>query len=171
MKNFPIIHEGKEIWISRSVAVTAFVISLHKGEWYTLINKRGEGTPDFQGYYNFPCGYLDYDETTLEAAIREVREETGVDLKDTDYVFAGFSDDPKKEHQNVTFRYLFVDLNGDLTKQRLTNKYSEPNEVEDIKWVRVLNLDNYKLAFNHAETFRNVLIEFLLQVTSNESSN
>ena len=81
MKNFPLLDEnGKEWWISRSIAVTGCVFTFLNGKWCVLANKRGEGTPDFQGMWNMPCGYLDFNETTAEAVIREVYEETGVRL-------------------------------------------------------------------------------------------
>ena len=63
MNNFPVIKDGKEYWISRSIAVACFVYKIVNDEIYVLANKRGSGTPDFQGYWYCPCGYLDYDET------------------------------------------------------------------------------------------------------------
>lgn len=43
---------------------------------YFLANKRGTETPDFQGYWNCPCGYIDFDETEEDAVCREIMEET-----------------------------------------------------------------------------------------------
>lgn len=84
MKNFPLLDEnGKEWWISRSIAVTGCIFTFLNGKWCVLANKRGEGTPDFQGMWNMPCGYLDFDETTAQAVIREVYEETGIKVNQT----------------------------------------------------------------------------------------
>ena len=80
MNNFPVIKDGKEYWVARNVAVVCFVFAPINGEWCVLANQRGKGTPDFQGLWNAPCGYLDYNETTKEAAKREVYEETGIQL-------------------------------------------------------------------------------------------
>ena len=45
MKNFPLLDEnGKEWWISRSIAVTGCVFTFLNGKWCVLANKRGEGT-------------------------------------------------------------------------------------------------------------------------------
>ena len=90
MNNFSIEHEGKIYWISRSMAVVCFVFAYIDGRWCVLANQRGEGTPDFQGYWNAPCGYLDYNETLEQAAIREVYEETGVKL--TEAKFLGYEE-------------------------------------------------------------------------------
>lgn len=47
MKNFPLLDEnGKEWWISRSIAVTGCVFTFLNGKWCVLVNKRGEGTQD-----------------------------------------------------------------------------------------------------------------------------
>ena len=81
MNNFSVIKDGKEYWVARNVAVVCFVFAPINGEWCVLANQRGKGTPDFQGLWNAPCGYLDYNETTKEAAKREVYEETGIQLK------------------------------------------------------------------------------------------
>ena len=38
MNNFPVQHEGKTYWISRSIAVTCFVFAPIDGEWCVLAN-------------------------------------------------------------------------------------------------------------------------------------
>ena len=83
MKNFPIIDKetGREYWISRSVAVLVKVFAYNKhNEKCVLAIQRGEGTPDpeFVGAYCMPCGYVDFDETIVQAAQRELKEETGL---------------------------------------------------------------------------------------------
>ena len=61
INNFPFMYRGKEYWYSRSVATTPFVFCKNENnEYCVLANKRGIGTPDFQGLWNVPCGYLLY---------------------------------------------------------------------------------------------------------------
>ena len=62
MNNFPVQHEGKTYWVSRSVAVACFVFTTIKDKICVLANQRGEGSADFHGYWNAPCGYLDFGE-------------------------------------------------------------------------------------------------------------
>ncbi|MDP6957977.1 MAG: NUDIX hydrolase [Planctomycetota bacterium] len=38
------------------------------------------------GYWSFPCGFMEIDETTSEAAIRETKEETGLEVKLQDHL-------------------------------------------------------------------------------------
>lgn len=58
-------HAGKTLWSGRYCAVAAFAFCKIKGEWCVLANQRGEGTPDFQGYWNCPCGFLDMEKSLL----------------------------------------------------------------------------------------------------------
>jgi hypothetical protein len=53
MKNFQVTskEDNQKYWISRSCAVAMFLFSRDKfGNLCILANKRGTGTPDFQGY-------------------------------------------------------------------------------------------------------------------------
>lgn len=145
MKNFSVNIDGKKYWISRSIAVAAFIFTKDiDNDLCILANKRGSGTPDFQGYWNCPCGYLDYNETLEEAVKREVFEETGV-VCSKDIIFIDVDSDPQSNKQNVTVRYTqFID--NPIIKERIGG---EKNEVEDIQWVKTKDINNYKWAFNH----------------------
>ena len=50
MKNFSVNVNGKEYWISRSVAVAGFIFKQKGNDLYALIEKRGKGAADYQGY-------------------------------------------------------------------------------------------------------------------------
>lgn len=39
------------------------------------------GVPPRIGFWSFPCGYVEYDETIQQAAIRETREECGLEVE------------------------------------------------------------------------------------------
>lgn len=155
MKNFPIIDKetGREYWISRSVAVVTFVFGYDKYEQeYILAEQRGPGTPDpeFRGCWCMPCGYVDFDETIEEAATREVFEETGLKIDSEDWNILSINSDPKSDkRQNITIRLESV-VNG-IEDVKLTSKYSELDEVSDLKWIPVDNINDYKWAFNHLE--------------------
>ena len=161
MKNFPIEKDGKTYWVSRSIAVLGLVLSRKDGEWYVLVNKRGEGCPDFNGMWNIPCGYLDYNETTKEAVAREVHEECGLDIDPSLFTLFAVNDDPKDAHQNVTLRYI-AKLPTHYMYLPLSNKDSEEDEVEGIKWVNIKDIDNYQWAFNHYDLLKNTLPGLLL---------
>ena len=157
MKNFPLLDEnGKEWWISRSIAVTGCVFTFLNGRWCVLANKRGEGTPDFQGMWNMPCGYLDFNETTAEAVIREVYEETGVKLNPNFLHFWKFNDSPTQNRQNVSFRYYaLIDAQpGSISVGTGNDRGGEEDEVEAIGWIPLDSIDKYQWAFDHDKIIR-----------------
>jgi len=160
MKNFPIKHEGKTYWISRAVGVAGYIFTFDNGKLLVLANKRGKGTPDFQGYWNCPCGYLDYDETTREACVREIAEETNLTVNPNSLILDSIEDDPSANKQNVTFRYW--DFNYHYRAFTIYAKGAEPDEVEDVEWIPVEELDNYQFAFNQEKTIKRIVRQHLL---------
>lgn len=161
MKNFPIIDKetGREYWISRSIAVLVKVVAEDiRGNKYVLAVQRGKGTPDpeYVGKYCMPCGYLDFDETTKQAAQRELIEETGLNFPISDFKLVNINDNPEGDkRQNVTFRYIVKSLVPieDL-EQSFTIKNSEKDEVSDIKFINIEDIDLYEWAFNHNSLIR-----------------
>ncbi|MEM9977634.1 MAG: NUDIX domain-containing protein, partial [Cyanobacteria bacterium P01_D01_bin.2] len=73
--------DGEEVWISRSVTVLAVLVVIYDGAAYVPLNKRGPDLPSEVGKWGLAGGYLDYDETTGGAVMREVWEELGLDLQ------------------------------------------------------------------------------------------
>jgi len=159
MKNFSIIDNktGREYWISRSVAVLGIVIGTDiYGVKYVLAEQRGIGTPDLEyvGKWCLPCGYLDFDETCKQAVAREVVEETGVDIPSESFELVEINDLPSSDkRQNITFRFK-TELKGYISDFELTNRFSEVNEVMNVKWICILDINHYEWAFNHEEIIK-----------------
>lgn len=147
--------DGREIWASRSVTVAVCILLECEGAPYILVNQRGTGVPDFSGYWNLPCGYLDYDESTSEAAVREVWEECGVNaLALTEYAECEFisypwdiSSTPSDARQNVTLHHGLYAKVSELPT--VSNAYNEPNETADIRWQHLSGVDELMFAFKH----------------------
>lgn len=151
-------------WYSRSVASALFVFCMdNNGSWCVLASERGEEAADFQGYWNCPCGYLDFDETTAACARRECFEETGVDLNINDIKYISFEDDPvTANRQNVTFRFYCIIGNKKTTDFKFSKKNNEGKEVGKIAWIPVEDIHKYKWAFNHEERINeifNIVVE------------
>ena len=165
MKNYCIIdNEGREHWISRSIAVVVFLFAKDiYGDSYILAEQRGKGTPDpeYVGKYCVPCGYLDYDETIVQAAQRELMEETGLNLPTSDFKLLNFNDIPESDkRQNVTFRYIVnLDVPIEDLSKLFTTKNSEKNEVESIKFIALTNINNYEWAFNHQKLIKEISLK------------
>lgn len=148
--NFPFKCHGKTLWYSRSVAVVLFAFCKNKeNEWCVLANKRGNGTPDYQGYWNAICGYLDFSETTLQGAARECKEETGIEIPVANISICGINSDPTENRQNVIVMHKAI-LDGTIDEwSNFSRKYMEKYEVEDIQWIPFSQIDKYNWAFHH----------------------
>lgn len=81
------------------------------GDKVLLINRPIEkGFPGFIG----AGGKVDFPESLTEGAIREVREETGLIVKDL--VYKGIDEfvDPKKNYRYMVFNYLATSFEGEM---------------------------------------------------------
>ena len=139
MENFAVKIDGKEYWISRSVAVCCFIFKIKDDELYALIERRGSGAADEQGKLAAVSGYLSYNETLTQAVVREIFEETGFKAKEERLQFMKINSDPSEAHQNVTIHYLyFAKKNEDFDLDRAEG--GEENEVSEVKWFKVGDL-------------------------------
>jgi|SRR3989304_8295688 len=111
-----------------------------------LMTKR-EGEP-FKGLWKFPGGMVDNDETVEQAAVREVKEETGLDVEIIDIL--GVYSDPKRDPRMHTMAVVFI-------MKPLNNVLKMNEESTDIKWVDIDEVDTKNLGFDHgkiAEDFK-----------------
>jgi 8-oxo-dGTP pyrophosphatase MutT (NUDIX family) len=157
--------DGRQIWVSRSVAVVAIVCIVKDKKIHFLLGQRGKGAADYHGMWCLPCGYLDWNETTFDAARREVWEETGIDVSGWGFVgntqeepFLIVSD-PAENRQNISITYVFIrdiEKNQELPQPNIVN-HVQDEEVADVRWVVVDELDNYQFAFKHKERIKSFL--------------
>ena len=69
---------GKVVWPSLAVAV---IILVHRGDEILMVQSR-----NFQGkYFGLVAGFVETGESVEEAAVREIREETGIEVKNLTY--------------------------------------------------------------------------------------
>lgn len=153
-------HEGETYWSGRYTAVSGIITANVNGEFYVLANKRGEGCPDYAGYWNMPCGFLERNETAEEGVAREVLEECGVNLDPKIFRLDSVETEPAFcNNGNVTLRYyatLFLDKLPEFG-----DTSGEENEVTDIKWIPLKDFRKYKWAFNHYDIVKNLYKESL----------
>ncbi|TAL48137.1 NUDIX hydrolase [archaeon] len=104
-----------------------------------LIAKR-QGPP-FKGLWKFPGGMVDDGETVEEAAVRETKEETGLDVEITDIlgVYSSPTRDPRRHTMAIVF--IMRPINGEL-------KMNE--ESTELKWVSFDEIPD-GLGFDHSK--------------------
>ena len=135
------------------------VITKFENNDYVLIAERGKGSADYSGFWNLPCGYLDWNETGYEGVIREVYEETGFYIPDAKQIIKEnlnqpffVNTDPKENRQNVSLSYGIYFKSDELPE--LSKEHNEPDEVGDLGWVKISDLNNYKFAFEHQDRIK-----------------
>ena len=105
-----------------------------------LLIKRN--TRPFVGYWALPGGRMDPGETVEQTIVREVKEETGLDViivrKIGEYVEKGVKDDVKYEYYPTCFVVKLV--GGEIKKQ--------DSEIQEIKLFNLNDLPK-PLAFEH----------------------
>ncbi len=164
-----ILPDGRKVWLSRSVAVVSQVIAIdyENSKTYALIVQRGPTSFGSVGLWCFPCGYLDYNETTLEAAIRETWEESGVDINALKLLFEverepwHVDSDPSHSRQNVSIHHAFaIEVKGEANLPATSISNCEEGEVSEVRWVETKDItsNKYPMAFDH-----NLIMKLRLQ--------
>lgn len=142
----------KTVFSGRFCAVSGFIYAIVNGKYCILANLRGQGTPDYQGCWNAPCGFLECYETSKEGIQREIYEECKFIVRTEDLEVIHVETDPAEcNNGNVTVRHKAF-LGKIIPSYLKKADGGEENEVDSVKWIPVDEFDNYKWAFNHAKT-------------------
>lgn len=141
----------KTVFSGRFCAVAGFVYAIVNGKYSILANLRGPGTPDYQGCWNAVCGFLERYENSKEGIAREILEECGFQIDTGDLKVIHIETEPEEcNNGNVTIRHhAFL---GKIIPHYVKREGGEENEVDNIKWIPLDEIDNYKWAFNHRKT-------------------
>ena len=135
--------------MKKCITLTVDAIIPYQGK-IVVIKRRNE---PFKGYYALPGGIVEYGETVEEAVLREVKEETGLDVKI--HKLVGVYSDPKRDPRGhfVSICFITLPVGGEL------------KAGSDAKEIALFSLDNIpKLAFDHnkmIEDAKKYLIELL----------
>lgn len=108
-----------------------------KGEQFLLIRR---GHAPRQGSWSLPGGHQELGETVQQAAIREVREETGVSIRVLDLVavvdlIGGEGPDPH-------FHYTVIDLQAEW----ISGEAIAGDDAEAVAWADPHHLDSFCLS-------------------------
>lgn len=104
-----------------------------------------------QGFYGFPKGHMEENETEIETAIRETKEETNLDvlIDKTKRYSLNYVIDNKIDKEVVY--YLAKPLNKNIIKQE--------SEINDILWVDIDKVIDILTFDNLKELWKKVLKE------------
>lgn len=170
MKNFEFQYDNKTYWYSRAnVCVTAVFCLDTDYNLCILLNKRGTATKNENHKWNLPVGYLDFNETLKQCAIREVFEETGVRLPENKIKLHNINSTPDDSNQDIGFRY-YIMLDGFTIDHKVSKKYMEKNEVESIMWLPLKHINEITWAWNHKEITLEIANKYFSQYINKELS-
>ena len=122
----------------------ALVFRRFHGNTELLLIKHANG-----GHWSFPTGHVESGETEVETALREIKEETGIDVIIDPSFREVISYSPKKDTQKDVIYFIARAQNYDYTPQE--------EEIAQIKWVEInrahtiLTYDNDKQLVNKAK--------------------
>jgi len=122
--------------------VTDIVIEI--GNQILLIERRNEPYG-----WALPGGYVEYGETTEDAAMREAKEETGLTVSNLELlgVYSNPERDPRSHNVSVVFVAKSIE--------------GEPKAGDDAKNLRLFDWDELPpLAFDHAKILEDYLIKY-----------
>lgn len=110
------------------ITVKAIVIYNDK----VLALKKVKPSTDGYGYWEMPGGGLEYGETPHEALIRELKEETGLDIKIIKPVYTFTAIRPN--YQTVGIGFLTIPTNDDvhLSNEHTDYKFLTKDELKEI---------------------------------------
>ncbi|WP_179298623.1 8-oxo-dGTP diphosphatase [Evansella halocellulosilytica] len=94
------------------------VCLVQDGDQVLLLNRQHD---DFEGYIP-PGGKVDFPESFVEGAIREVKEETGLEVYNLIYKGLYEYVNPEKNERYMIFNYLTKDFTGELIENGTEGK-------------------------------------------------
>ncbi|WP_119066536.1 NUDIX domain-containing protein [Rubrobacter indicoceani] len=117
-------------------------IVLEQAGGVVLIQRKNE---PFKGRWCLPGGFVDVGESVESAAVREMKEETGLDVRIVRLV--GVYSDPERDPRghSVTVAFLAGKVGGRLRAD------------DDAADAKVLDPESVELGFDHAEVIRDAL--------------
>lgn len=136
-----------------AVTVDAVVLTMQAGELHALVVSRG--SEPFKGRWALPGGFVDPDEDLCPALVRELAEETSIDVEPRQLKQLGAYGRPDRDPRmrTVSVAYLAV----------LLDHPAEPvggDDADDAKWnpVTWLLAEPDRLAFDHGEILRDGVV-------------
>lgn len=117
----------------RNKSVPASYILLKKGN--EILLGRMQNTGYYDGWYGMPAGHVDAKELPIDAAVREAKEEIGIDINPKDIQFAHALYRTAHDITGDRSDYFFM-----VQKWDGEPKIMEPEKCDDLKWFNIEKL-------------------------------
>ena len=125
--------------------MTADII-IERSDEIVLVKRKND---PYKGYWELPGGFVEENETIEEAAVREVKEETSINvgLKEILGVYSDVKRDPRGRVATVAF-----------ISNPIGGKLKASSDAEEAKWIKVGTIDVESLAFDHPKIIKDYKI-------------
>ncbi|MDO5848623.1 MAG: NUDIX hydrolase [Methanobrevibacter sp.] len=129
----------------KTPSLTADIFIYNDKEEFILIKRKNE---PFKNYWALPGGFVDYGETVENAAIREAKEETSIDVELQQLINVYSNPNRDSRRHTVTVAYTAI---GNF------NDAKAADDAADIKIFRFDEIENIDLAFDHKKIIKDAL--------------
>ena len=106
------------------------------------------------GFYGFPKGHVEIGETEKETAIREVKEETGLDIK--------IISDKRYTQSYIVKENVHKDVVFFIAKLENNNEKRQVEEIEEILWIDINEVENILTYDSLQELWKEAKKDFLV---------
>ena len=111
-----------------------------------------EGSDFCYAQWNYPAGHVDEFENITEAAIREVKEETGLDVKLKGVL--PILETELKDETHIIIRFVAEVIGGEIS--------FDSNEILDIKWLDIKDIEKMtEKELRNYEVGKNILNDYI----------
>jgi 8-oxo-dGTP diphosphatase len=131
-----------------SVSADIVVVDLKKRSLLLIRRKKDP----FAGGWALPGGFMDMDESAADAAIRELKEETGLDVSRVQQIGAYSEVDRDPRGRVVTVAFYATASESD--------DFAAADDAEDAKWFSIDDLP--ELAFDHGNILADCFAKYPL---------
>jgi ADP-ribose pyrophosphatase len=124
-----------------SVAVDLVLLTIRESALHVLLVRRG--VPPYRGQWALPGGFVMLDEDLDEAAVRELREETGVDASAAHLEQLASYGHPRRDPRGRVVSVAYLALMPDLPAP------TAGSDAAQAAWRRIDEVNLKRLAFDH----------------------
>jgi 8-oxo-dGTP diphosphatase len=114
---------------------------IQKDSQILLVKRKNE---PYKGYFALPGGFVNEGERVEDAAKREAKEETSLDIKLVNIL--GVYSDPNRDPRGHIMSTVFI---GELFDSNDKIQALAQDDAAAVDWIKLDEVDNTRLAFDH----------------------